>query len=281
MADHHASSPLISAEQLQNTLNEVNVKVFDVRGQWGDSRADAFAAYEQSHIPGAVFLDATVHFIEPDVPRNLAPVASKENAAAAFQDLGITKDDMVILYDDYDHMFAARIRWAMQYRGFRNVKLLEGGWKNWLRKAFPTASGNIAAAKGAFTPGENEDLQISLQKLIKVKDDVQLIDARGAKNYDGNPDDERSGHIPGAVNIPFRDLLEPGSGLFKDRDALKNLFEEKLPALHEKPIVSSCGSGYAGSVTLIALELLGVSAPLFDDSFAIWKSDPTRLIEKS
>ena len=118
-------SPLISADQLEDLLGEPKVKIFDIRGTWKSPARALPQDYAAGHIPGAVFLDWTAHFIDTKEEIGLASVADSDQAADSFRALGINKDDVVILYDDYHHMLAGRIWWAMHYWGFATVRVLE------------------------------------------------------------------------------------------------------------------------------------------------------------
>jgi len=77
MSNNSIESPLISAEELVNLMPQPQVKIFDVRGRWNGDPAEASKAYTQSHIEGAVFLDWTSYFVEPDTLLNLASVANE------------------------------------------------------------------------------------------------------------------------------------------------------------------------------------------------------------
>jgi len=186
----------------------------------------------------------------------------------------------VVLYDDYHHMLAGRMWWAMRFHGFTNVKILNGGWKHWQSQGHPVSSMLPMVSKGAFRAKSNPELRTSLEELIEIKDHINLIDARGAKGYQGRVDDPRSGHIPGAINIPYSEMLDAASGLFKPREALLKIFQEKLPNLATTDTVSSCGAGYSGTVVLLALQQIGMEVPLFDGSFSVWKMDESRPVAK-
>lgn len=108
-------SPLISAKELNAILGKSNIKVFDVRGAWGTDPRSLYNDYLWGHIPTAIFLDWRKEFIEQDVVPSLAQISSFEQAKQSFKNLGIHKEDTVILYDDHYHMFAGRIWWAMRY----------------------------------------------------------------------------------------------------------------------------------------------------------------------
>ena len=272
--------PIIEAEELVKIMHQSNVKIFDVRGKWNGNPIEARSAYDDLHIEGAVFLDWTRRFVEADTPLHLAAVADQTIANQSFEELGISVDDTVVLYDDYRHMLAGRVWWSLRYYGFPKVKVLNGGWKYWKQKQLPVTSEVPVRSKGDFKVNYNKSLRTSMTELIKAKNDVNLIDARGAKGYNGKAEDPRTGHIPGAINIPYTDVLDTETGLFKSEAELRKIFEEKLPDFNHKKVISSCGAGYSGTVILQALMLTGEEAPLFDDSFSVWKLDDSRPVEQ-
>lgn len=279
--NHTENSSLISAKDLANLIIQNKVKIFDVRGTWKSQARSLYNDYLTEHIPGAVFLDWTKYFIEQDVTLNLASVASFTGATESFIELGIHRDDLVILYDDYHHMFAGRLWWAMRYWGFKNVRVLNGGWSYWKSQGLPTSTDVPQITKGSFQPQCHSDLCISLEKFLNEKEHAYVIDARGAENYAGKPEDARSGHIPGAVNIPFKLLLDEKTGLFLSLENIQHIFNRIIPKWPTTAIISSCGSGYAGTIPLLALHNLGIESCLFDGSSAVWKQDPSRKLEQS
>jgi len=270
---------LISATELLRTTHRNDVKVFDVRGAWSDSPGDARQQYLDGHIDGASFLDWKKFFVAAGYPLNLAPVCNVSEAAAAFHKLGIDDGDTVVLYDNYHHMTASRVWWAMRYWGFSRVKVLNGGWSYWEKSGLPVSQEPQLPPAGNFQPVENPSLRVDLFDVQNRSGDVYLIDARGAASFVKTEGDEKTGHIPGAVNIPFRDLLEADTGLFKPISELNALFDAVLPDFKNRSVISSCGSGYAATPVILALELLGVEAQLYDGSFAEWRQDPDRPIE--
>ena len=274
-------SPLISADDLDGLLGERSVKLFDVRGTWRGTARALPEDYEAGHIPGARFLDWTKHLIEQDVPLGLASVADKAGAERSFAALGIDDGDLVVLYDDYHHMFAGRLWWAMRVWGFANVLVLNGGWGHWVAQGKPVSTASPETAPGTFRPKWQDGLRVSLDEFLKTKDRSCVVDARGSTNYAGKPDDPRTGHIPDVINVPYSAILDPDTGLFLAPETLSRVFDKTTLRWREKPITASCGSGYAATVILLALAALDQPARLFDGSFALWKQDPNRPIEQS
>ena len=112
-----------------------------------------------------------------------------------------------------------------------------------------------------------------------TKKNVLLVDARGKAGFDGKITDPESGHIPGAINIPFLSLIDTETGLFKSHGEINNIIKQSIDDIEHKIIISSCGSGYAGTIFLIALKLIGINSPLYDGSISEWKMMKNPLVQ--
>jgi thiosulfate/3-mercaptopyruvate sulfurtransferase len=273
-------SPLVSAQYVLDHLEDPQVKFFDVRGVWGDQPGALTEQYMQGHIPHAIYLDWTQELITTTTAIADAPVPDIKNAHQSFQNLGISAEDTVVLYDDYDHLFASRVWWVMRYFGHPGVKILDGGWPNWQAKGYPVSTENHTPEAGDFLPKEQHHLRVDAHEVLNRSNDTILVDGRSVESYTGLAGDARSGHIPGAINIPFKSLLDGHSGLFIDDQSLKQLFSKAGIDSQKATVMSSCGSGYAGSVILVGLKKIGIEAPLYDGSFSEWKKDPDRPVEQ-
>lgn len=267
-------SPIIKADELNKILDKKDVKIFDVRGIWGANPSSLYEEYKQEHIKNAYFLDWTKEFLEQNKDINLAQVSSLEEAKQSFKKLGINNEDTVILYDEYHNMFAGRIWWAMRYFGFKNVYILDGGFRYWKAQNLPISKDIKKPIEGSYKPTIKKDLRIAMKNFIDQKDSSYVLDARGEANYKGKVEDKRSGHIPKAINIPFGTMLDSNTGLFLEKEQLKEIFDKTIK--EDKNIIVSCGSGYASTVVMLALEYLEIESTLFDESFAIWREDLDR-----
>jgi thiosulfate/3-mercaptopyruvate sulfurtransferase len=276
------TNPIITTAELAILIDDPKTKLFDVRGTWATPARDLPEKYAAEHIPGAHYIDWTTDFLQQDIALGLASVADKAAARATFERLGINVGDTVVIYDDNFHMFAGRIWWSMRYWGFENVRVLSGGINHWKRENRPvTADLPAKPDKGTFTPTERPELRLTLDAVIDQKDTSCLVDARGTEGYKGTPDDPRSGHIPGAINLVFKTLLNPETGEFLDPRRIEQVFDKTTPDWRTKPFISSCGAGYTATVVLLALKFLGQDAPLYDGSFGEWKQDPNRPVEQT
>ncbi len=271
-----SASPLISADLLLEVQDDPSIKIFDVRGTWSSPARGLPEDYAEGHIPNAVFLDWTQHFIALGAAPGLAAIANESEARQSFSNLGISADDLVVLYDGSSHMHAGRIWLAMRHWGFTNVRVLDGGWLNWVAKGLPVSSDAKLPTVGAFEPVLHPGLKIDLDVFLAAKAEACVIDARGAANFAGNEEDPRTGHIPGALNVPFSAVLTSDTGEFLADADIRKTLDHLAPEWTSKPLIASCGSGYAATVILIALAKIGEKGTLFDGSFTEWKQDPNR-----
>ena len=264
---------LVSTEWLAAHLGEPDLRIVDASWHMPASGRSGREEFLAAHIPGAVFLDidAVVDRSSP-VPHAL-PAA--QDFAAVMGRLGIGKADCVIVYDNSPIRTAARGWFMLRHFGARQVAILEGGLQKWSAEGRPIEFGEPSAMAAAFdaepqtTIVRKEDILAGL--------DTPLLDARGRPRFEGTESDPRpgvaAGHIPGARNLPFAALYN-ADGTFKDRSALRALFEE-AGIDPTQPFVASCGSGVTANSLIFAAHLLGNDqARLYDGSWSEWGADP-------
>ena len=102
----------------------------------------------------------------------------------------------------------------------------------------------------------------------------QVIDARAADRFEGRAVEPRpgirSGHIPGARNVPYNQLFDAATGAMKPLDDLRKAFTG-AGVNFDAPIVTSCGSGVSAGVLTLALYRLGITdTALYDGSWSEW-----------
>lgn len=208
--------------------------------------------------------------------------------AAAMSELGIRKEDTVVVYDTKElGIFSApRVGWTLKVFGHDNVHILNN-FKLWVEQGLPTESGELYSVECCPYPIPNvENNRVASFEEVKqlVKDynkegaeEVQILDARPNARFTGEAPEPReglsSGHMPGSISIPFNAVLDPETKAFLPRDQLKKVLEGKGvdPA---KPIISSCGTGVTACVIETALEEAGLGTPesrrVYDGSWTEW-----------
>jgi thiosulfate/3-mercaptopyruvate sulfurtransferase len=275
---------VVSTEWLAAHLHSPELRVVDVRGKVlppGSSPRylPKRAEYDTGHVPGAVFVDWT-RDIDP-VP---AQIARPQAFAARMGELGVGDATPVVVYDDYNHAFAGRLAWALRYYGHEDVRVLDGGWSRWIAEGLPVSTEVARPVAARFTPRTREPLRRTADQVERALEDpeVLLIDARPAEQYAGAVSAAaRSGHIPGARNVPYSGLVDPSTGRFRPASELARAFAEAGVDVQRLPreVVVYCNGGVTCTVPLNALRMLGRDdVAVFDGSWNEWGNDARRPI---
>jgi thiosulfate/3-mercaptopyruvate sulfurtransferase len=271
-----AADVLVTPEWLHAHMGDV--RVLDVRGHVATEepryRADP-DAYRAGHIPGAAFCDWRRDFTDRDdpVPVQLAPA---DAFAADATRLGIGNGTTVVAYDDYRNMLAGRVVWALRTYGHERAHVLDGGLRAWVAAGRALVPGDAppTPADPPFRAGERRPTLWSLRQMQDALDrDVLILDARAHDEYAGiESHARRHGHVPGAVNVPYRELLD-GDGPFRPPEALRQAFADAGVdvATIGRPVVVYCNGGVSATVVANALALAGgPDAAVYDGSWNEW-----------
>ena len=279
---------LVETEWLNTHLSDHNVRIIEVDY---DSRAN----YVLGHIPGAGLADWKKD-INHSLSRN---ILTKENYEDLLQRFGLDDDSKtLVLYGDFNNWFAAFAFWAFKYYGYKDVRLLNGGRKKWLEEDRVITKEIPNYPKGTFTLGESfipdnkiriflSDIKDSLVSRRKFQ--IRLVDVRSPDEYHGTitappeyPTEhaQRAGHIPGASNIPWAQVLND-DGTFKTAEELSKLYESK-GILPENEVITYCRIGERSSHTWFVLKyLLGYpDVKNYDGSWTEWGNLIGNPIEK-
>jgi len=265
---------LVSTAWLAENLGQADVVVVDSSWHMPSTGRSGRDEYLQSHIPGARFLDIDAVADTANPAPHMLP--SAEEFGRAMRELGIGRNDRIIVYDNSTTRNSARGWFMLHHFGAERVAILDGGFQKWLAEGRPTESGVPRARNAAFEAVERRGQVVSKHDVANGLG-TPLIDARGRPRFEGTEADPRpgvaAGHIPGSRNLPFSELYNP-DGTFKSRDEIRQLFIA-AGADPEKPFVATCGSGVTANALIFAARLLGNrDTRLYDGSWSEWGGDP-------
>ena len=268
------TGPLVTTEWLRAELGRPDLRVVDCRYRLGQPGAGE-ELWREAHIPGAAFLDLDRDLAAPPGERGRHPLPDAARFEAAARRAGIGPGATVIGYDEAGEGGAARLWWLLRHFGHEGVAVLDGGLRAWREEGGPLTSEADPVPAGAFTaraPGASTDTA-SIEEMSAASDPGArplLVDARAPERYRGElePIDPVAGHIPGAVNLPFAELV-PG-GRFLPPEQLRARFEA-VGAASGGGVVAYCGSGVTACVLVLAAEVAGLGgARLYPGSWSEW-----------
>ncbi|KAM0329324.1 hypothetical protein ACHAQA_004629 [Verticillium albo-atrum] len=289
------SSYLVTPKELHEALQKnpptkisTDPRVVPVCASWflpNDGRT-GIDTFREQRIPKAKFFD-----LDKVIDRN-SPyphmLPSGKNFAATMSELGIRKDDTVVIYDTKElGIFSApRVGWTFKIFGHPKVHVLNN-FKQWVAEGLPTESGELYSVEcctyqipqlDASKVAEFEEVrEVALDYNKEGAEGVQILDARSPGRFAGTDPEPReglsSGHMPGSINVPIGALLDPETKAFLSPEKLKQVFKER-GVDPEKPIISSCGTGVTACVIETALEQAQYGSAekrkVYDGSWTEW-----------
>jgi thiosulfate/3-mercaptopyruvate sulfurtransferase len=274
---------LVETTWLAEHLNDPHLRVVDMRGYVRTVERDgvqdasyvgARDEYEQAHIPGALYVDWTSDIVDPDAAVE-AQIAPARRFAEVMGRMGIGDQHLVVAYDAHpSSQFATRLWWALNYYGHDQVVILNGGLPKWLREHLPMTDIVSVYPPAVFTPVIQPQLRATAEEVLSSlgQQGVKMIDARDRGQYTGKVvrGHGRPGHIPGALNIPREELVDPATGTFRSNDELAQVFASANVSPGEH-VIAYCNGGVAATTVLFSLAILGYpKLTNYDGSWNEW-----------
>jgi thiosulfate/3-mercaptopyruvate sulfurtransferase len=265
-----------STEQTAAKLRDPNVRVVDCRFSFeGDARQD----YLSGHLPGAVHCNWSTDLSAPP-PASGHPrwmLQGPDAFARTMGRLGIGNDTTVVGYDAEGGHHAARLWLALRRYGHDRMAVMEGGIQKWIAEGRPLERGDTAVAPARFVPRPREGVVATKEQVLGAvrTGDPWLLDVRRDSEFTGEEKRAaRGGHIPGAVNILWKDALRDDWTL-KDADELED-FYTNAGFGPETSTVTYCQAGVRAAFTHLVLTALGHDlVRTYDGSWEEWGNDPS------
>lgn len=235
---------LISVADLAKIQKDANVVIVS---------AGTDAEYSKSHITGAVHVAYTA-FDKTDKIKGL--LVSPAEMAKILGSKGVSEKNKIVVYDEFDGRYAGRIYSLLKYLGAKDVAVLNGNMDAWKKARKPITKNVTNIKKTTFTPSVNNSFMATMAQAEAAagKSNVVLIDTRAADEYKGVKDSK--GHLPGAINIDYKELLN-ADGTLKTKSELQKVYSNDGVS-KDKEVILYCSTGVRTGLHYLALvDILG------------------------
>ena len=225
--------------------------------------------YLQGHIPKAVNFALSEIF-----DKETLELYSLERLVEVVGKMGVDMDSTVVLYDSYDGQSAAMLAWLLEYLGHPRVSILSNYLEGWAKNGGKILYRQVDNEPRSFNLKTGFPSRANINQ-VRANEGEKLLDLRGGDEFQGKVSTEpRPGHIPGAINLPWTELISNDGSFLKSRPELKSVFART--GLNETDrIITYCSNGPRAALGYIALQQSGFeNIRVYDGSFHQWARRP-------
>ena len=289
MSEFAAPQLLVNVDELSGLIESGSVKVLDVTTRLTGALENTARTrcYEDGHLPGSVFFDVGSAKGALSAPEAELPWMwpSIDHVTVQLRQAGINDGDRIVLVAstprpgiDSGTMWCTRAWWTLHHMGL-DVAILRGGIEAWRDAGLPLATGpHVDPAPGNVTiSATGHHARALIPDVLAALDGATcVVDALSKDNFEGRDPGygPRRGHITGAVNMPYLDLITAETAAFVEPDEMRALLSQR--GLLDGPVVSYCGGAIAATVVAFCCALMGnTDVRVYDGSLMEWTRDPS------
>ena len=283
-SDQYANAGiLVTSGWLEENIGNPNLLLIDMQSP---------EQYRQAHIPGAVNVPVgDVTSTVDGVPFEF----DSEKVQEALNRIGLHPDSTVVIYDNLGMMDSSRLFWTLEYVGHDDVRVLHGGWNAWNEAGLHTTDETTEVAASEYPLQLDPSRLVTAEELLGLLGDpgVAIVDSRSPGEYTGEIQyAEQGGHIPGAVNLVWLNVLTGGDTsyttqdgwqselrdedveIFKPADEIQTTLDN-LGVRRDQQVITYCQTLWRGAHTYFLLRLMGFeNVRGYDGSWAEWGNRP-------
>lgn len=272
---------LVETDWLEQNLSNPDVVVLDCTVHLRVQPAGPYkvepglADYEKGHVKGAQFVNMQTDVSDTTQKYNFMRQKAAD-FAAAMRRFGVSNTTRVITYSTANPWWATRMWWLLRSFGHDNAAVLNGGWQKWSKEGRPSETGpSPARPSGTFAVQFERDLMADRDEVKAAMGNgaICTLNALMPAQYSGATYG-RPGQIPGSVQVPAAELIDPATNTFLPPDDLR----ARLGAADamNRPVIAYCGGGIAATAPALALVMLGhTNVKVYDASLSEWAKDET------
>lgn len=265
-----SAQDIVTAQEVAKLVKNDNVILVSTR---------TASDYKKVHITGAVNINHTDLYNDGPVKNMLKSPAEIATILGA---KGISDTKEIILYDDGTGKYAGRMYWILSYLGAKNVKILDGAMDAWKAARKPVTKNPTKIVPATFTPKPDKSKIATMAEVKSASGNssIVLVDARSPEEYKGTATSElRKGHIPGAVNIEFKNMLD-AKGKIKPAAELQKIFDA-AGVKKDKQVILYCESGVRAGILYFALTsvLNYPKVKVYDGAYLEWQANSANKVD--